>query len=626
MKKIYLVSALALMIGATGCNDSFLDKAPTTSTSEATAFESYNSVKAYMWPCYEMLSDLSIGTSVGAGNSDSYGMNSVYRGDWNAGYLSNKNDNYNDYAFQEIAVGSGDNGWNFKYIYRVNVMLKGLDNSKGLSANEKNHWRAVGYFFHSFWYMELINRFGDVPWIDKVIDETSAETYGPRIARKEVADKVLERLKWAEENIGTYNDGNNTINKACIQMALSRFALREGTWRKYHNLGDEKVYFEECARVSKILMDAYPTLYKGIDGQPAAGYGEMWTSANLQNVPGVILFKEFLTGFLEQTFNFREKNDQMHLQLTQDMVDMYLTKNGLPIHNVSNTQYEGDSHDIYDVFRNRDPRMYHTVTPPYVVVNSGSNKPEGYSGAKWGYDLSDPKYREYIDIMGVNGTCSNPGEAGAMKRLPVQNWNGSTIVWKAPNLFKVQGPCCTSSGYYLWKNYNNWELCNNNTATGEADKPIFKVEEAILNYAEAMCELGQFDQAAADISINRLRDRAEIARMEVAKINDDFDPNRDKGNNPWWTGNMPDYEVPALLWEIRRERIIELIGEGFGFYDVRRWAKAPYFINRQEKGMWWSKSDKVYTKNEKGILNEATTLKDPSMNEGYIYVNPSPLN
>ena len=30
------------------------------------------------------------------------------------------------------------------------------------------------------------------------------------------------------------------------------------------------------------------------------------------------------------------------------------------------------------------------------------------------------------------------------------------------------------------------------------------------------------------------------------------------------------------------------MGEGFGFYDVRRWAKAPYFINRQEKGMWWS--------------------------------------
>ena len=42
-----------------------------------------------------------------------------------------------------------------------------IDNSSMTEA-QKDHWRAVGYFFHSFWYMELIDRFGDVPWVDKV--------------------------------------------------------------------------------------------------------------------------------------------------------------------------------------------------------------------------------------------------------------------------------------------------------------------------------------------------------------------------------------------------------------------------------------------------------------------------
>ena len=88
---------------------------------------------------------------------------------------------------------------------------------------------------------------------------------------------------------------------------------------------------------------------------------------------------------------------------------------------------------------------------------------------------------------------------------------------------------------------------------------------------------------------------------------------------------MTDYEVPPVLWEIRRERIIELMGEGFGFYDVRRWAKAPYFVNRQEKGMWWSTSDPVYKVNNNGILNSATGLKDANMTEGYIYVQPDPI-
>ena len=261
MKKIYLLPALALLMGPTGCNDSFLNKAPTTTTSETTAFESYNSIKSYMWSCYQMLSDITIATSVGPGTTSTYGMGTIYRGDWNAGYLSNKNSNYNNYAFQEVATSSDGNGWNFDYIYRVNVMLNGLENNSSLTENEIKHWQAVGYFFHSFWYMELIDRFGDVPWIDRVIDETSEETYGPRINRKEVADKVLERLQWAEQNIGDFNDGTNTINKACVQMALSRFTLREGTWRKYHSLGDYDKYLQECMRVSLELMNAYPTLY-----------------------------------------------------------------------------------------------------------------------------------------------------------------------------------------------------------------------------------------------------------------------------------------------------------------------------------------------------------------------------
>lgn len=52
--------------------------------------------------------------------------------------------------------------------------------------------------------------------------------------------------------------------------------------------------------------------------------------------------------------------------------------------------------------------------------------------------------------------------------------------------------------------------------------------------------------------------------MTVADITSDFDPNRDKGNAPWWTGNggkFGNYEVDPVLWEIRRERQIELFGE-----------------------------------------------------------------
>lgn len=630
MKNIIRHAAVCgvLLLGISACNDSFLEKAPTTTISEATAFESYESTQAYMWPCYSLLYNTTIATS-----PSSFGLNSIYRGDHNAGYLSHRDNDMNDYAFQEIPPSSSGNGWDFSWIYHINIMLRGLETSS-MSESEKNHWKSVGYFFHSFWYMELIDRFGDVPWIDHVIDPESDEAYGSRTPRDEVAQNILTRLKWAEENIGDFSDrdGVNAVNKACVQLVLSRFTLREGTWRKYHGLSGSETYLQECVRVSKELMDSYPNLYTGTQSYDAAGYGELWTSPDLAGIPGIILYREYKTGYATSHFNFRERNDQMNLQLSQDMVDMYLTKNGLPIRNANNTQYAGDSKDIYDVFKDRDPRLYQTVTPPYYInLNQSGDMPEGVETCKWTYisEEQDPenyrKYRMYIDMLGADTYLSNPGQTGWMKRLPVANWSCDNIIDKVPNLKGNKAPLSTSSGYYLWKCYNCWELSNNNKEVGDADKPIFKVEEAILNYAEAACELGQFDQAAADRSINRLRDRAGVGRMVVSQIDANFDPNRDKGNNAHWTGSMTDYEVPPVLWEIRRERIIELMGEGFGFYDVRRWAKAPYFVNRQEKGMWWSKNDPVYKVNTNGILNPETGLKDADMTEGYIYVQPDPI-
>ena len=35
--------------------------------------------------------------------------------------------------------------------------------------------------------------------------------------------------------------------------------------------------------------------------------------------------------------------------------------------------------------------------------------------------------------------------------------------------------------------------------------------------------------------------------------------------------------------------MVELMGEGFGFYDVRRWKKAPWFINKIQYGQWATK-------------------------------------
>lgn len=607
MKKIFIIFAVMASVTFSSCNDSFLDKLPKTAPTEETVFKSYDNFLAFMWPCYEMFSNKNIATSLSGVGQDSH-----YQGDINAGYMEPKSESSsNSYAYQKITSTASGNGWDFGYLRRINMMLSHVDGANMTDA-EKNHWKAVGKFFHSYWYMELINRFGDIPWVDMVLNDESVEAYGPRVDRKEVADKVLAQLKWAEENIGDFQsrDGDNTINRDCVRAALSRFTLREGTWRKYHGLNDYEKYFTECIRVSQLLMNSYPTLYSGTDGQPAAGYGEMWITESLAKVPGIILYKEYVNNVLNSNYSYMEHTSSHYVEMNQKTVDLYLMKNGKPITNDA-SGYHGDE-NMYTTFRDRDPRLYHTVMPPYKVKSGKGDFPS------WSY-TDNAADREYIDIMKPNTSCSNPGVG--MKRLPGQNWSAS-LVPEIPRLGTGAFVTCRS-GYYVWKNWSQWEESFNNGALNTADKPIFKIEEVLLNYAEATFEAGQFNQNIADATINKLRNRAGIVSMEVGVIDASFDPNRGKY---YPKGDDNGVLVDPVLWEIRRERIIELMGEGFGFYDIRRWRMAPWFLNKTATGLWLSKATAAaagYT-----LYNQATGYSDGvtgTMKEGYLYLFNDPL-
>jgi hypothetical protein len=328
MKKIHILLSLILAFVLTGCNDDFLEKAPKTGLTEDNALVSYDNFKSFVWPCYTMFTDNTIGTSL-----NGWAQNGQYMSDIDAGYLERKYESsFNSYAFQTISSVASGNGWDFSsYIRRINLMLSHVDGSEMTQA-EKNHWRAVGYFFHEFWYMELINRFGDVPWVNKVLDADSEEAMGPRIDRKIVADSIMARLKWAEENIGSYQskDGSNTINQNCVRAAISRFGLREGTWRKYHELGDYESYLRESVRASELLMTAYPTLYTGTDGQPAAGYGEMWTTDDLSNVPGIIFYKQYVADLNPHGACYIERTSSHSVEMNNNTVNLFLMKNGKP--------------------------------------------------------------------------------------------------------------------------------------------------------------------------------------------------------------------------------------------------------------------------------------------------------
>ena len=130
--------------------------------------------------------------------------------------------------------------WDFAYIRRHNQLIDRATNSNMPEAT-KNHWIGVSRFLRAMEYAELLRNFGDVPWVDKVIENTDYENlYKPRDPRSTVMDNVLADLQFACDNI-LKADGTKglTINKAVALAFTSRLMLFEGTWQKYRAKNNE---------------------------------------------------------------------------------------------------------------------------------------------------------------------------------------------------------------------------------------------------------------------------------------------------------------------------------------------------------------------------------------------------
>lgn len=182
-----------------------------------------------------------------------------------------------------------------------------------------------------------------------------------------------------------------------------------------------------------------------------------------------------------------------------------------------------------------------------------------------------------------------------------------------------------ASGYYA-NRYVNKDLINKPggmSNTNTTDAPVMKLNEVMLNYIEAAAELadlGQYTltQADFDKTINAIRDRQSTKMPHVTLAGNALKVNGVEINDP-----DRDATVKPIIWEIRRERRVELAYEGLRFNDLRRWGKLEYADMTKNKklnmGAWINKAD--YPENAEALAK--ITLCDENGkivtgNEGYI--------
>jgi hypothetical protein len=565
IKKIIFAVAIVMV---QGCDDEFLNVSP---KDQVVGLKTYSNFLTY--------ADNFYGTFQGYARGP---MNTEFNGDL---FLNSVPNGESDWVWGRVIIPSASANWDGPYteIRNINIMLDALEGSN-LTEVESNHWRAVGYFFRCFQYADLVNKYGDVPLVTKALtDEDTDELYATRTPRNEVTTKILEDLIWAEANIKPAGDGPNTINVHAVRALISRFGLTEGTWRKYHGLTDADTYLRASVDAAEKLMIDFPALHPN--------YDEVFNSASLAGVPGIILYKQYEANQITNNLSTGPASSNGRWDLTKKAVDMYLMTDGET--RWASALFDGDK-TAYDEFRNRDRRLYFTVPPPYKI----NAAPQSFT-----FEHTDnPADREYFPLM---ESLSDEKH----KQLPTTNWQGILVV-QEPHFQqdnKGQPFSVTYTGYRCYKFYNKLNL--GISSLDIHDAPVFRMGEVLMNYAEAKYELGEFDQAVAAATINKLRARGGVVSLDLNVL--PVDPTIDPAVDP-------------VLWEIRRERAIELMGEGFRWDDLRRWKKMDY-TSKKKLGRWITRAEVARVPIENGASEGYIDYfgTPPAFQEHY-YLHPIP--
>lgn len=431
---------------------------------------------------------------------------------------------YDAWLYNEYVVDQASD-WSWTNIRNLNFFMARYQRVEGTEA-DINAQVAVIRFFRALDYFGKIKSYGDVPWYEKdLTDGDTEELFKPRDSRDFVLGKIIEDLEFAIQWLPEQNAAEEcALHKDAARTQLSRVCLYYGTFKKYHNVGgtpsSQELLQKAASNALAVMNTGRYEIVKGQDagcGQKAfEGYPLYYQNQFVQ---------DDLSGNKEAIL-FRKYEDGVLMHATgrsqgvgysKDFAESFLCKDGKPI-GVSEL-YQGDE-TIDQEMINRDPRMYNiidNVHRPYTVQADGK------------IETTFSKYDKNSSAPNVSASGSVTGYAN------VKYSSADPTQWVA------------NATTYDWF--------------------VYRYAEVLLNYAEAKYELGEMSQDVLDKTINLLRDRVEMPHLTM--------------NVGFTDPNWPDYgyTVDPLLQEIRRERRIELVAEGFRYDDIIRWKAVKLYEN-----------------------------------------------
>ncbi|WP_443937706.1 RagB/SusD family nutrient uptake outer membrane protein [Pedobacter sp. MW01-1-1] len=449
--------------------------------------------------------------------------------------------------------------WDFTAIRGVNVFFENYGKVQESPANIQQ-FVGEAHFFKAYYYFRLVNTYGDVPYLSKSLVVGDPELYAPRTPRNVVVDSILYHLDQAVAKLKFLKDvtgGNNRLSKEAALIFKSRVALFEGSWEKYHAgtafapaVSNPTKYFQAAVDAVTELMT--PSKYKvGIynTGKPATDYNTLFSSTDLSSNTEVILWRKYDKN-LTFSHNFQQyvTSSTDDISVTMQQVQNYLKLDGTPYDYMGVGATVKGSAYLTKIAAECDPRLKQVIWIPGQTMWSNTAGTKLFTVPALDKTNTDRNATGFQLRKGANPTDPTAGAAQGFSTL-----------------------------------------C-------ETGNPIFRYAEALLNLAEAQAELGLSVNYAT--TLNVLRTRAGMPAFTVQA---------DASRSSYADFG---YSLSNQLYEIRRERAVELGCEGFRTDDWRRWAAGNLFKNKRPLGFPFLASEYTAANAAKVLLN-ANGFVDP---------------
>lgn len=443
--KFLLIISLLLM---TSCSKDFLDRQPSDQPANEMFFKSETELMLALDGAYEGLYWESSATPYPIWFDSSTDI-SFNRGDY-AGMYAIQTGEFSTETETFYSI------WSALYtrIARCNNLLSNMHKARDVvSEDTYNLIEAQAKTLRAFFYMYLLNLYGDVPFVTDMISLDDAR-HATRTPRAEIAAALYTDLDFAASVLPPVWSGdgkNGRITQGAANALKARIALYEGDYRIAADAAAEVIQ----SRVYT-LSDNFSELFT------LAGKG---SNESILHVP---YLRDIKSNGIPRYLGLRTTQGWSIVVPTQNIVDFFQCTDGKHID-------ESPRYDPKNPYENRDPRLTQSILTP----------------GQW-----------FDGLLFENHPDST---------TTLQDQNGKLV---RVNNQEVTHAYASFTGY-VWKKYQDPIELPAFSTQSEVDFIYIRYAEVLLTYAEAKIELNEVDASVFD-AINQVRGRKGVEMPAVS--------------------------------------------------------------------------------------------------------------